>query len=106
MPIAHIGSKGVPSGGGRERGAQALAVRQAAAGQRVTVYGSALLTRSAWYKGVRVIALSTAARKHAGPTLLGIKCALHGVLLGDYDIVRTQGFENGFVLPIRNEWFS
>ncbi|HEY5387708.1 MAG TPA: glycosyltransferase family 4 protein, partial [Thermoleophilia bacterium] len=36
----------------------------------------------------------------AGPTLLGVKCALHAVLLGDYDIVHVHGFENGFVLPI------
>lgn len=41
-----------------------------------------------------------------GPTMLGIECALHAVLLGDYDIVHVQGFENGFVLPIPNESFS
>ncbi len=100
LRIAHIGSKGVPSGGGTERVVEALAVRQAAAGHRVTVYGSALVTRGGWYKGVRAIAVSTAAGRHAGPTLLGIKCALHAVLLGDYDIIHVHGFENGFVLPI------
>jgi len=100
LRIAHIGSKGVPSSGGTERVVEALAVRQAAASHRVTVYGSALVTRSGWYRGVRNLAVRTAAGRHAGPTLLGIKCALHAVLLGDYDIVHVHGFENGFVLPI------
>jgi len=44
MRIAHIGSKGVPSGGGTERVVEALASRQAAEDHRVTVYGSALVT--------------------------------------------------------------
>jgi len=100
LRIAHIGSKGIPSSGGTERVVEALAVRQAAASHRVTVYGSALVTCSGWYKGARNIAVRTAAGRHAGPTLLGIKCALHAVLLGDYDIVHVHGFENGFVLPI------
>lgn len=98
--IAHIGSKGVPRGGGTERVVEALAVRQAAAGHRVTVYGSALLSHSGWYRGMRTVAMSTVTGRHGGPTLLGIKCALHAVLLGDYDIVHVHGFENGFVLPI------
>lgn len=100
LRIAHVGSKGIPYGGGTERVVRALAVRQAAMGHRVTAYGSALVTRSGWYKGVRTIAVNSVAGRHAGPALLGIKCALHALLFGDYDIVHVHGFENGLLLPI------
>ena len=100
LRIAHLGTKGIPSDGGTERVVEALAVRQAAAGHQVTVYGRQAVSRSGWYRGVRTVGVSTVRGKHAGPTVLGLKCALHAAMRGNYDIVHVHGFENGFELPI------
>jgi glycosyltransferase involved in cell wall biosynthesis len=100
LRVAHLGSKGIPSRGGTERVVEALARRQAALGQHVTVYGSRLVCPSASVAGARVVALPTVAHKYAGPVLLQLAQALHAVVLGDYDVNHLHGAENGFVLPL------
>jgi glycosyltransferase involved in cell wall biosynthesis len=100
LRIAHLGSKGIPSRGGTERVVEAIARRQAAAGHRVTVYGSRLVCGSGWVDGVRVLALPTMAHKYLGPVLLQLAGAVHALLCGDYDVVHLHGAENGFVVPL------
>jgi glycosyltransferase involved in cell wall biosynthesis len=98
--LAHLGSKGIPSRGGTERVVEALARRQAAAGHRVTVYGSRRVCSSGWVGGVRVVALPAPAHKYAGPVALQLACAAHALASGDYDVVHLHGAENGFTLPL------
>jgi glycosyltransferase involved in cell wall biosynthesis len=100
LRIAHLGSKGIPSKGGTERVVEALAGRQAAAGHRVTVYGSRLVCASDMVAGVRVLALPTLAHKYLGPVLLQLAGAAHALACGDYDVVHLHGAENGFVVPL------
>jgi glycosyltransferase involved in cell wall biosynthesis len=100
LRIAHLGSKGIPSKGGTERVVEAVARRQAAAGHRVTVYGSRLICPSGWVDGVRVLALPTVTHKYLGPVLLQLACATHALLRGEYDVVHLHGAENGFVAPL------
>jgi len=97
--IAHLGSKGIPSRGGTERVVEAVARRQAAAGHRVTVYGSRLVCSSGVVAGVRVVALPAAAHKYLGPVLLQLAGAAHALVAGGYDVVHLHGAENGFILP-------
>lgn len=100
LRIAHLGSKGIPSKGGTERVVEALAVRQAAAGHQVTVYGSRLVCRSGQVDGVRVVALPVPAHKYFGPVTLQLACAAHALAAGGYDVLHLHGAENGFVLPL------
>ncbi len=100
LRIAHLGSKGIPSKGGTERVVEAVARRQAAAGHRVTVYGSRLVCGSGWVAGVRVLALPTVAHKYLGPVLLQLAGAAHALARGGYDVVHLHGAENGFVVPL------
>ena len=100
LRIAHLGSKGIPSKGGTERVVEAVARRQAAAGHRVTVYGSRLVCSSGVVAGVRVLALATVAHKYLGPVLLQLAGAAHALACGDYDVVHLHGAENGFVVPL------
>ena len=100
LRIAHLGSKGIPSKGGTERVVEAIARRQAAAGHRVTVYGSRLICASKVVDGVRVLALPAMAHKYLGPVLLQLAGAVHALLCGDYDVVHLHGAENGFVVPL------
>lgn len=67
LRVAHLGSKGNPSKGGTERVVETAARRQAAAGHRVTVYGSRLMCASGMVAGVRVLALPTVAHKYRAP---------------------------------------
>jgi len=100
LRIAHLGCKGIPSRGGTERVVEALAVRQAAAGHDVTVYGSRLVCpNERAYRGVRVIAMPTVRAKYAGPVLLQVACAAHA-LRQHFDVVHVHGAENAFVLPL------
>ncbi len=100
LRIAHLGSKGIPSKGGTERVVEAIARRQAAAGHRVTVYGSRLVCSSGMVDGVRVLALPTVAHKYLGPVWLQLAGAAHALACGDYDVVHVHGAENGFVVPL------
>ena len=79
---------------------EAIARRQAAAGHRVTVYGSRLVCDSGWVDGVRVLALPTVAHKYLGPVLLQLAGAAHALACGGYDVVHLHGAENGFVVPL------
>jgi glycosyltransferase involved in cell wall biosynthesis len=79
---------------------EAIARRQAAAGHRVTVYGSRLVCASKVVDGVRVLALPAMAHKYLGPVLLQLAGAAHALLCGDYDVVHLHGAENGFVVPL------
>ena len=99
LRIAHLGSKGLPSKGGTERVVEAIARRQAAAGHRVTVYGSRLVCSSGMVDGVRVLALPTGSHKYLGPVWLQLAGAAHALSRGDYDVVHVHGAENGFVVP-------
>ena len=100
LRIAHLGSKGLPSKGGTERVVEALARRQAAAGHRVTVYGSRLVCSSGIVAGARVLALPTVADKYVGPVVLQLAGAAHALCRGGYDVVHVHGAENGFVVPL------
>ena len=100
LRIAHLGSKGIPSRGGTERVVEALARRQAAAGHRVTVYGSRRVCVSGAVAGVRVLALPAVAHKYLGPVLLQLAGAAHALACGQYDVVHLHGAENGFVVPL------
>lgn len=100
LRIAHLGGKGIPSRGGTERVIEAIGMRHAAAGHEVVVYGSRLVCPGGIVDGMRVIALPASARKHLGPALLQLRCALHAVGRGGYDLIHLHGAENAFVLPI------
>jgi glycosyltransferase involved in cell wall biosynthesis len=100
MRIAHVGSKGIPSGGGTEQVVEALAIRQARAGHLVTVYGSANLVATGWHEGVRSIAIDAGRRRHLGPVILATKAASHAVMHASYDVVHVHGFEHAFLLPL------
>jgi hypothetical protein len=100
LRIAHLGSKGIPSRGGTERVVEAIARRQAAAGHRVTVYGSRLVCSSGTLDGVRVHAMPALAHKYLGPVLLDLTVAAHALARGGYDVVHVHGAENGFIVPL------
>ena len=100
LRVAHLGSKGIPSRGGTERVVEAIARRQAAAGYRVTVYGSSLVCSSGDMDGVRVLAMPAARHKYLGPVGLQLVCAAHALVCGGYDVLHLHGAENAFVLPL------
>ena len=107
LRIAHIGSKGVPSGGGTERVVEAVGMRHAV-NHEVTVYGSRLVCRTGAYCGMRVEALPTSPGKRLGPVLSDLSAAAHCLVRRRFDVVHLHGSENSFILPalrLRYPWW-
>ena len=100
LRVAHLGCKGIPSKGGTERVVEAIARRQAADGDDVTVYGSRLVCESGDVDGVKVVGAPALDHKYLGPVALQLACALHALALGRYDVLHLHGAENAFVLPL------
>ncbi len=100
MRIAFLGLKGLPSKGGAERVAEALAVRLSSK-HTITVYCSDRYTPpDARLAGVRLVRLPTLPGKHLQPLSLFLVSALHAVLRGNYDLVHLHNVEASFILPI------
>lgn len=99
MRIAMIGSRGIPASySGFETAVEALSVRLAARGHRVTVYCRSTHITYPYreYHGVRLIKLPTIPSKHLDTLVHTFLSALH-VLCSRYDVVYVCGVGNSLV---------
>jgi glycosyltransferase involved in cell wall biosynthesis len=99
MKLAHIGTKGMLAHGGTERVLEGLVEIQARQ-HEVTVYGQKRKTPRGEKPGVRSRGAPVIGGRRIGPVVLDLYCALHALLLGDFDVVHLHGSENGFVAPL------
>lgn len=100
MRIACLGIKGLPSRGGAERVAEAIASRLAAR-HELTVYCDRRYTPAGVeVPGLRLVRIPSLPGKHLRPLSYHLLCALHALLWGNYDLVHVHNVEPCFALPL------
>jgi len=104
LRIALLGTRGIPASyGGFETFAEQLAVRLAARGHAVTVYGRAGSVDPALdgtlYRGVRLVVLPAPRRKHLETVVHTLASARHAVRAG-FDVALVCNSANFLVLPL------
>jgi glycosyltransferase involved in cell wall biosynthesis len=104
LRIAVLGTRGIPAAyGGFETFAEQLAVRLAARGHAVTVYGRATNVDPALdgteHRGVHLVVLSAPARKHLETVVHTLRSALHARRRG-FDVALVCNSANFLALPL------
>lgn len=104
LRVALLGTRGIPASyGGFETFAEQLAVRLAARGNAVTVYGRAGSVDPArdgtLYRGVRLVVLPAPRRKHLETVVHTLASARHAARAG-FDVALVCNSANFLVLPI------
>ena len=104
LRIAILGTRGIPAAyGGFETFAEQLAVRLAARGHAVTVYGRATNVDPALdgseYRGVHLVVLPAPARKHLETVVHTLRSALHARRRG-FDVALVCNSANFLALPL------